>query len=582
MADNVTKVEYDVKDAVKGLQELDSKLDESAKKADQAFGRMEDASDDVDKNFDSLGEAVSLFSFKVNQILDIMSRVGPVIAGVAQNLAVQTFGWESAADQAEDYQRKIEAVNEVLQQFDSLENAAINSRFQKAIEELRLAQSERGVRQGEISEESAILQGKLREQQQYYNELNQIARQSANERQSLEQRLARLTADAQDKQIIKSTEGFSPGARVNQLLEAADKLSKTGEFDRAERILQEAERVAGDNAFNQRAVSQAMQSLIADVGAAAQAAAEKEKIDKQSAASAQSQVSATRDRIQALREEAAGIQHTNKLEKERQRQLQIGLQAEKRRQTRQESGREAETNIQALQSEIEGATTKLEALKNAFSATFSDFLIPTEELQQQAAAIELLDQRARSLAQTLGQDATIGDVEGEQQRIQQFIAALEELKGVDRLGETFAPDIERLDDIAERIKAIIDAAEKARSAGADSNDRLIDPSVNESAVDVSTQTNAVAQDIERAAKGAQLLEQHFRNAAQEAAKIKIGPISSGLPGQADGPGQAVPATPTQTQQTINVNASVKGGIIDGEVVREITAIIQRELRKGNV
>lgn len=585
MADgNTTEVTYDVSDAVDQLGKLDDAVKRSADNAEKAFKSQGAASDSAAASTADWVEGISEGAFALNQVVEGVTTAAKAVYELTAAVATSTFGFETAANATDDFIDKLERLQQVRDSLAGGQDAAASFQFTRALEDLRLEQAGRGARQGEIGQERAILQERLQEQESFYKNLDSIADKSAKTRIDLEKKANSIRENLQDRKILAEAGKFEGGAQVSKLLQAAEALSKGGEFDRAERIIQAAEKAAGGNAFNQRRVNTATESLAADIEAAAKAAGEKEQADRAAATAARDAANATRDRIAALKLEAAELAAVNKLEKEKQKQLQVGSAAEGRRQTRAEGSREAENLLPQLQELAEARRSLTEFAFDTFSGLATgDLLIPGEEMKEQIAAVELLSRALDNLQGKLGEGATIGNFENAAPDIERFVAALAELRGNDSLADSLVPDLDRLTKAEEVLKRLGEAVAKERAGGADVSTPLIDPSTKTSAVDVSTETGAIQSDIDKAQQGAALLEQHFKGAAEAAKGIRVPSIGTGISPIAPTPttpAAQTPAAPVRTTQNINVSANIQGGMIDPQTVRLITEIVNREIRKG--
>jgi hypothetical protein len=493
----VTKIVYEVQDAIKNLNKLNKESEKVGKESKEGFDTANKASGRWKKALDALPPSVGKVVTSVGQFT---TGVGAAAAGVsaavvavgalaAQFIDIPSLIGDANAELAQ-FKAGVESVLEAQNLVSSQGDARVNR-------EIQLQRRRISLRAADVADE----QNSAREKIRAINEELNAARQVASERESLEKRLANRLVARRGDQFA----GQDPDIRAASLLEEATLQARKGNIDAAEDLVSEAESLKSElenHVFFLQASEDANKAI--DSALASQISkrqTETSELEKQK--------KIEEDRLFALTNEATA------LGAQRRRIRETGREAIEE-QDRQEADRTLVANTKTLSKEFEVGRSALQRFTD--SARQSASVLSVEARSRAAAQLGGAFQAARSIgeaqaAQVRG-DISLGDLDDtftrEFERFRQLTADFQNTVQREGLGG-FQFDISKLD----RISSALEQTSQAI-----------------------TQANAAA-------------------------------VDGGVPG-------AATAGPT----TINVNAEVKGGIVDPAVAEQFTDIIKREVRKA--
>lgn len=523
--DNATVVTYDVDSAVANLKKLDKAVENSEKNAEEAFDGLEDSSSALDT---AIGTALGgLASSLSGQIL-------PFLEGLTVAIAENIYGWERASDAINDHIETLERLEKVQGTGTDVLLAQVEAEEQARVLAARQAQVPLQKENASLSIQQATLNQRLSAEKQYYSQLDKIADASVKKRQKLETQLADLLGSIEDRRLKASLSGGTDAFQSNKLVEAADALARSGEFARAESLLDDALSKAGDNRGITNQVEQGYDRLAESIKKATKEAAAQEGADvgraqsqQQIVAGLQAEVKALKDRQTAvqsqIRESRAEVNDARNDAKEAE--LAIKLEA---------SQRAVKQQLELVGKQLSENRGQIEKYLDAFKGFFSgDALINNDTIQGQADSINKGIEAADRIAVAFAKAPTTQTAIEQQPNIEKLANFVSLLRANDQvIADSLKPEVDKLETLLEAIRKVsANVAEQQRA------------------------TNAV-------------------QGAQPAA-----PVAPQRPaGAPAGQPQAAAQQPVNQQVAVSVN--VKGGMIDNATIQQISAIVARNIRAG--
>lgn len=547
MTDVVTKVVYDVKDAIKKLNDLNKKIDKTTSNTKKKFEEADEATGNWEQGLDSLKNKIGGV---VTGVTGLSFGVAAMAAGVgAAAVAVGSLALQfidlpkwigDSTRELEQFGKSTQKVLRALDRVSAINDARINSQLQLAKEEIKN-------RQANTTDAQIASRKRLRFLQE------ELAGQKAlqNEKERLEEKLSGRQASRQGAKFA----GLDPDIRSASLLEEATLQAKKGNVDAAEKLVSEAE-----------SLKPLLQNQVFSLQASEDA---NNAIDE-----------AIKKQIVGTKNTSAELENRVKLEQKIQNLLtdQLGLQGaegkrvknitkgEGRFQERDASARAIEANTEILEKELTLGRSQLEIARDSVLQTKNSITASREQvvaIGQLKAAMDAAREIAVASAREVRGEITLGELNATLEKnlpvVEKNSRAFE--TAVERQDfEGFVPDIEKLNRTGEAIGVIADNTAKAIKAGAGEGEALV-----EGVRGFGEAAGLAAANLERIGS----------------VEIPIGvPPAAGLSTSAPTPSPSpVPAAGTGPA-VINVNAEVKGGLIDAEVTTLITDIITREIRKA--
>jgi hypothetical protein len=495
----VTKIVYEVDQAIKNLNKLNAEAEKVNKKTEEGFDDSNKASDKWKATLDKLPPSVSKV---VTSISRFTTGIGGVTAGIgAAAGAVAALGVQfidlpgligDATAELEQFRTGANAILEVQNLVSSQADARQNR-------ELDLQRRRISLRAADVADEQNASREKIRA----INEELEAAKRVTDERESLERRLRDRLASRQGQKFA----GLDPDIRAASLLEEATLQARKGNIDAAEDLVSEAESLKNElenHVFFLQASEDANKAIDkAIAGQISKLQANTSELEKQK--------KIEEDRLFNLTNEATALGAQRRRVRETRREA-------VEEQDRAEADRTLTANTRILSKEFEVGRSALQNFKD--SALQSANALKNITAQRQAAGVA---------GQAFGAARNIAEAQAAQQRGDITLRQLDET--FTREFERFRAETSQFQDIVQSeglggFQFDIDKLERITDTLADSS-------------------QAIAQ-LNQAAAAA--------------------------------PGTGA-ITPTAAPATINVQAEVKGGLIDQEVTTQITDIIRREIRK---
>lgn len=573
MADPVTKVLYDVSQAIKELDKLNDKVNESEKKAKSAFSTR--SVNAYDKRLKKLAYTLGGTDFSAKGLITTIggsaavfgaaaASVASVVAnmvdlkGVLRDTTAELDGFIEAFDRVREARELVSTFGDVAAQRD-LEFA------QRAV---KLDQAEQATKQNEIEVRRDIERQKLEIIKDRVRQQEQIVRDGLKKEEDLVKRLA----DRTKRDAAADFQG-PVGKRALDLGAAARQAAFEGNVDLAEE-LEDAARRAGEEAGNhslflkdqattREAINRALKSQIKD-----QQSANQEEVDKLS--SLRDVEDAHERNLELLNQELKTILRQNRELTAQAKLIKDARLAQRRQEEADTAARGVQAKAGAGLSFINvGFESGLERIENTFQKVAQLFTggardqfavdalqsaiiegnQPVFELLKRVQAGEAVS--APDFAEALKAFRTTDE----------RVAVLEKLDASGRVGAGQRETTDRLIKTQEQLRQAFEEFTGFRRGRGDDT-AIREGSEGPTRSDFNAARDAVLENTKA------LQEQSSPGRAQAAATDQAALRSQGA-------AQQLAAAPS----VVNVNANVKGGIIDEEVTRTITDLIRRELRK---
>jgi hypothetical protein len=542
---STTVVTYDVSDAVEKLGVLDKAVAKATDSAEKSFDKLGGASKGIARDLADMlpksglvGGAVTFagaFAAGAAGAIALGKGIGTVTAEV---LRLAT-GWESANDEIEDFIRLSHDIDRNTRGTSGIREAAIEGRTQGEI--LRLRKEAEPIRGEQIEVRAAerSASARLDVARDFYRELDRMAQESTRKREQLEDGLKSLVSRTNERRLLRSIEGGSSGFQVNKLIEEANKLKDRGDFDDAESLLNRALDRAGGNASAIRVVEEAFDSLIAAQTKGVNQAKAEEAALTARVAGQKAVVDGLTVEVQLLKERNAQLAAAVKINRlEQQRVRNAGAEAVNTEQVTQRN-KELEQSLQRVGERIDTNRGAFQTFKDAFSglatgdlanAVFGAFTGDSFSAQNAKIreGLELAERIQRAI------QASPSNAPGQEGNLNQLAEILSEIEGNPNLFDSLIPEKDRLRGVTDELQKQLEIIKELRRT----------------------------QNVGTALQG-----ESFNPVPRPR-----------VPAPATGQGAAAGTRTTNNQVT--VNATVKGGIVDGEVARQLTEIIRREVRRG--
>lgn len=548
MADESTKVTYDVSQAISAVNKLAETIDNATGRIVDAFEKSETASKRAESGLGNIQQAANDLSGGVLGVATdvgilVGSFIGAVVAGqrLADMVARNTFGFEEAAGQIEDFIRQADKFRDVTQGGRDIGNAATNTQLERQLFLLsRSQQAEIRARAQGLAAEQAANNNKLQAQRQYYSELDSIAQKSANNRQKLEERLSDLVARTNERRFLNSISRFNDNAQISKIIDEAGRLQDKGgdsNLSQAENLLDKALGKAEGNTANVKRVEEAINSLIRARQREADQAAQANQADEKRAQAAANAVKQTQAETEAIRAKQRALQEQTQNNAVQRADAQRQQQDNRRQQEFDAARLKAQVELAALNRVSQTPVTTGERANASFGGLLgregNPLLISDAEVQRQRNLVDQITALQDKINNNLQKNPTPQGFQDNIKDITQLQELVEFLAGTDNLSAAFKPDLSRLQ------------------------------------------------------QGSKLLDR-IRNTMQEISGSsgfldgrgpeRFNPVR---PNPAPNPNQgaSVPA-PRAVNQNINVDLQVRGGMIDSDTIQQVTERVAREIRKG--
>lgn len=563
-----TKVLYDVSQAIKELNKLNSKVDEAGDKANNSFEKGNKSA----RKFDKL---LARIPGTAGNVARGIASIGGGMAGLAAGAAAAAVSVGSVVAQfidlddvlrdslksIESFNRATDTIQNTRETISAIADAAINRDF-------RLAQRAASTRQGLVNlelnevervrdaaqERLSIFQEELRRRQGLLSD-------AVSREESLRERLNRRN--------VESTPfgGFDADLQAAKLNQAAREAAGRGDLDRAEALEKAAQRVAAE-ADNQAFALGDQQRTRDAINASIE-----EELDKTTEArnqiedqvtAQQALVDAQKDSVNQALERLKVLRRTSRELRAQRRLLRNEGQEARETQQADSAARTIENNARDFVNNINNGGSSFKETVLDAASEFRKFLTDNPDriagvrLTQQAAGgaaqIEQLLQRA------IRGQATASDFDAAAPALAELtdaVAKLQAAEGIDSFTKSQTRTLRRLESLLKSADSAFRGLEQFRDAGRSDSEFI---RVGSAGI-TTEQANSLIKSL--------LKLNNTLSTPTRAEAVNNNQASS----------TGAPRAASAASSNVNVNATVKGGIIDEDVVQKITEIIRRELRK---
>lgn len=583
MAKEVTEVLYDVKKALDELKKLDKKVDESGKAAKKGFGiagiGVDDLADRLSRVNPILGRVVSGFS-SVASTSGLMSisitGAGAAVASLVANFVDLPGLLKDSSVQMNAFNQALDQQLKVRESASSLEDAVINAATNRELRGIKERQSDLAIQQSRLSvarttanEQLAIEQDKLRQIE---------AAQAASLRRG--QDLLQRIADKRLADEVSRTEGAGAKTSATAVVDLAARAqteAQRGNLELSDALLDRAKDLSSELGNHKFFTDKIRAAEEANLKATVDAANESKRV-----------TDAQKERVAEAKKVTVEFNKQNQL-LTAQSQLLSGQSkstrlrgtTERRSQTADSGARQVDTALRSLRIELDrGGNSVREDLstagKNLLATLTGKGRLDLAKAGVSSAGVEATKIVAELLKAQREGGVTADTLLSIKDPINNLSAAIGALKGLRAEGAIAGGNAV----LEERLQRVLDAALQAR-AGATrfiEGDRDVSQVISEGTISA---FDRFGDRIGPTAESLTALENAANLAAQAVTPTSLqnSPTAAAavLPEQTTA--TATLSGPSPINQTVNVNATVKGGIVDREVTEQIVDIVRREVRK---
>lgn len=580
------KVRWNIKDPI---QKLDQLAEKTQKTSRRIKGYFEDGGKSVNKYGKSLKKLTYAlggadFSAKgmittIGGSVTVLGAAAAAIAAVAAQMIDLPELTRDATETMEAYNSALERQLEIRNEISTFKDKVINEEFQRQIRGLKLRQVETTEKQVEVDIARQAAKEKLVVMKDYYKKVNDLAKKSADRRKKLEDKLAERTKQNLGDEIAR---GKRPEQAIVDLTSKAQQAARSGQIELAEELIDKAQELSdelGNHVFFTDKIASANKAV--DDQLRKQIARERaiegtvgKRADRAKDAIAQQQ-----ELVKGLDKQYIQLTNILKLLAAEAKEKKVAAKEAKVQQIADEGARTFQTGVRKFSLELtEGDRGTFQNFRDSLKQT----LAALTGIERRDLGIQGVEQGAglvEKIFRTLtDKDTTAGEViglEDEILKLSEVVGGLEVLLGKGTIGEEFRADFERL-------QRFLEGAQQAlRGAGDFGSTRGLDTAIAEG---VASPFDKYGQKIEQSGGQIKTLGDQASNAADALGRISQLQPKAAIPVQtATQPTrqeQPLPSALAATPTNINVEANIKGGIIDGEVARELTGLINRQIRQA--
>ena len=568
----ITKVIYDVSEAIKNIQKLEKETRKAQEKAQEAFEDGAEGASLFDKALSGLPGKAGQLAGRVQTLVTTFGGVASVGATAAGSLAAIAVQFIDVADATrdstkalEDFRKATLALQKTRDALSSLSSSGQQREFRLAERSLALQRIQNNRLENQIDDEQSAARNRLNILQEELRERESRLRDSVNKEKSIRDKLNDRVLDRKVTGAANTASAFGSDVAAAQLNEQAREAAAKGQLELAQRLEQEAQKQAANaknQAFalaDQRDTSKAIDNLLI-----------------KQARNAKSTTKQHQDSVKALKDQVDQLKELIKLQDRRKLQISTsnrelesqGQDLRLRREDFQDS-RQANTAARDFERNARDFQINVQAGGESFKETVLGlapelFSLLTNAANRNAALTEFAQAggAARNIAQTLGRDdVTPQEVEAlgpDIRSLSQVIARLEANRF--RLNTGTQRQLDRLNSLLESAQGAVGAAAEFRTV------RRGDQVIREGS------TGFTDKELINLRKSILGLDSTLKGESRTRAALP----------QSDAQQQTTQGAPRQVQSgasNITVNANVRGGIVDTEVTQKIVEIVRRELRK---
>jgi tetratricopeptide (TPR) repeat protein len=583
----VTRVLYDVIDAIKNLRKLDKKVEDSAETAEDAFKLGETAAAAYDEIISLLPRNTQKLARAAGNLVVTFGPVGAVMltaaagasAVAAQFLDLPSLLRDSAAGM-DEFTSAAEGLLEARDLSADIADAFVNADLRRQQEAFRNQDALLDLERSSVLKRKNFLDAEVLASRAAQKEKTEAVRDSVKTREALEKQLADRLAGRKGSEFA----GLPADIQSASLLEVAREQAAKGNIESAEALVDQAKALTpelenqifalGDMETTQHAIDNALRRQI-------RAAREADSIAKQSLATQIKKTSSLEAEAKILEERNRSITG----EKSRLTGLRKFIQEEttntKQRQGRDTAARAIQSAATIVKRElVDGGRSLKESILDSVKQTSNNLKkggisdAAGDQIKVGLDALVELDKVMSNGTATIGELGTaISELGPKVATARGTLGTVVEREGL----RGFDVDLKQFDRVIKQIsnigKAVILAEESGASrdtiAGVEGTADVFDP-FNKPIVDGGNAAATSLQNVGEAANTAAATLNSIGGAQAAPTAAVATPAAVSV--------AAATAAPQVVE--ITVNATVQGGVISREVMEDITDLINREVRKA--
>lgn len=587
-----TKVLYDTDQAIDQLEKLDKQTKKSGRTAEESFGKADGASKALERQLGKIPGTAGRTVSEFRAVAAAGGAAGVAVTGLALSAGALVSQILDLPTLLLNTNRQLQELSESTRAAQAFADAAsdigdaLEKRgFFEARQQLDFTQA--GISEAQIENNNAKLaaQERLRIESEKFRTIDAEAKRSTRERltaeKELQNKLRELAVDTVGA-------GTTPGRAVGDLASAAQRAARQGDTQRAEELIDRAKELSaelGNHVFFTRQIDSANQAVV-------RALQERVAEEKRAEATNQASAATQRQRLELAKEQrreataqSVELQNQSKQLRADRRINRVLTQQFGDTELAEQAGRDLRT----ARIEIENIERSGLSLGDTFR-TFGGLLLDaTKESDSLQASIKefirIADSSSIRENVLTGTPASLQLANEQASRLREILGGLQ--ADPNFAENTLAVPLERIEAVLQAVERAGTAGQRGAAAGVQA-DEQIDAGAERLRFRTELQKldNLIIEDQKRLAERAALVADEYERAAVAAQRLEDNTSQVNLPNvpqpgfqpeaQGADTGGAAPAT---VNQNINVNATVRGGIIDRETTEQIIDIVNREVRK---
>lgn len=588
--ENVTQVIYDVSNALDELDRLNAKVKELEGQVSQNFRKAGNASSDFEKKLGVLSPRITSLlgdfqtlsagiSFAGVSAVGAFAAVGVAAAAVGARLIDLPELTKDAQSQFDAFMDSVNSRLELLKSGQGIADAFELEKFNSRIEDIRDTQAGIQDQQAAIGREKEGLQDRLAANTAYYNQLNALAKSSAQQRKQLEDSLA----SRQEKQFLRGIDKLPVEFQLKKLADEISKRRQSGDLEGAGRLLDRAQGIqdSSGSPFQARQLAEEEQKLQEALAKKAAAIKKTEDASKSNASTIRAENDAIKEQIGLLAKQSAELSRVRKeLQAESKR---VGLAKDAKeediltRQTAQERAA-ALAQFNALEFKQQGGIEK--GLNNI--TLTNEKIFGGKDVRGQMEELVRATELYKKAKAEFAKNTPAGDVAGN--------AFINDLAKISEGLEVRADKADGLEFYRQGLKEAIELTKQLNAADIrrGGTERGFNQEITEDAPrETADEAGKTAEELSKSATGAKNMGDALDKAKatlQEIQRLRPDFSAPTLPQAPRAtPGQAAPtAAPATKTENINVSMDVKANVIDEQLINQITDKVRRALRRDAI
>lgn len=557
-----TEIIYDVSQAVGELKKLGNEAEKTGKQTERGLIQGGRGLDSLGGRLGGLNRTAGSTLSSLRNLSAAAGPAGVALAGIGTAIAgivavafdlPQIF--KDSAKEVQDFIRATDGIRDARDRLSNLQDAAARRDIEERSRDLNLRQASLNEQQIEIQKNEVIAKDRIESAKESFRAIERELQASVNRRKSIEDQLREGEIEAR---VSEAGAGTTQERSVVNLAAAAENAALEGNLELARALTEEARRRSdelGNHVFFTQRIEQAEQAIRDNLEEQVGQERRRESSLQSKLAESQQEITDLQKQIDALEEQRRSNENERRQIRADRRRLRVERAEQRDIEVFGDSLREGRAALDNLNASVNRSTTGLENFGDAASILLGALTAPVQT-QEAVSELGAIKSDLREFLQRTSQTGITPETAREANELR--IRALQTIREQRaNLGGDFSSGL--IDQFVEPIQTGINqltrlsgATERAVDAGLDRDQSIKDASDN---------LENASSNLNRAASGIQ------------------GRPANRLP-QTSQPQQGLNApAPNQTSSTINVNATVRGGIIDAETTRTITDLIRTEIRK---